>query len=164
MTIPIGRFKFRYNLEKAEEILLSIGAIVHKGEETQEAILINDENNICRIVKSSNGGLKLIHQARLGRATKIVRRMPIAAHALSLAELFFEKGTTMHKVTKRYIWERSIIILMHLEELGDFIMIIPDDDAEKNALFAAFGVTDADRVKRTLVDLRQEINDDSEEA
>ena len=162
MTIPIGRFKFRYDLEKAETILLSMGAIARTGEETQEAILINDENNIYRIIKSDNG-LKLMHQAKLGRGVKIVRRMPLAAHALSIAELFFEKGTTMHKVAKRYIWERSVISLMHFEELGDFIVLIPDDDAEKNALFAAFGVTEEDKVRGTFVDLRQQANDDSEE-
>lgn len=164
MSAIQARFRFNYNPEKAQEILDSIGAVFHKEVSSQEVLLSSDEGNMYRIIKTSAGVYKLMHQETTDLGMRLVRKMRMLPHTQELCDtLFADSSKVLHRMQRRYAWERSIILIVNVNETGKYLVIVPDDEDEKKALFAAFHVTEEDTLGTGLSVLYEQFTSDSEE-
>ena len=164
MTSMQAQFRFSYNNEKAKEVLQTIGAVFHKEIVTGEIQLSVDEGNVYRIFHDANGQYRFNHHANTGLDLKLVRKIVLLPHTKDLCDMLFsDPRRVLHRVLRQYAWERSTILVVQYAELGNFIVIMPDDESEKKALFTAFGLTDADALKEGFVMMHKNFMDANEE-
>lgn len=164
MSTTQARFRFNYDPEKAQEILDSIGAVFHKEIASREVLLSADEGNIYRLLKTPMGTYKLMHQETTDLGMRLVRKMRMLPHTQELCDILFaDPSRVLHRTQRRYAWERSLVLIMSINENGKFLVIVPDDEDEKKALFTAFQVTEDDVLDKGFSALHEQFTPDSEE-